>query len=189
MLIRHRNCLPGVNKLFCPAILDSLSCSQEESKVSSKALSIAILWAAARVVDMQGQRLLWAFILCLSTVRSQDLFQTGGQNWPDMMELSRCNGQDLYSHMNTHTHTFAEFELYHTWRETSTLWCNSSQPKMHPKNYSPKNACFPSFLHQRIRISPGWRHHKVRVFGKGGSLEKWPREEYWFCSVLLGEEG
>lgn len=81
----------------------------------------------------------------------------------------------------TCTHTFAGFELYHTWREASTLWCNSSQPKGHPKNYSKKTCSFPSFLHQRIRISPGWRQHKVRVFGKGGNLEKWPREEYWFC--------
>lgn len=49
--------------------------------------------------------------------------------------------------VQSHSHTLARFELCHTWGETGASQCKSTQPKMHPKNYSPQKTCFPpSFI-------------------------------------------
>lgn len=157
MLICHRHWLPGDYKLFCPATHVSLSFSQgaagsvQQDVVSHSALR----GCESGVVGHAGTVTPLVFCSLLEHNKVS-------RSLPDSrIKLARHNGTaqmqqaGLYSH--TYIYTLAGFELCHTWRETGTLWCISSQPKMHPKNYFPKNACFPPFHHQRSRIAPEWR--------------------------------
>lgn len=85
------------------------------------------------------------------------------------MGLPRCNGQDfLYSH----THTPLRGLNSITPGEKQALpSANRLSLKCTQRITPPKNL-FPSFLHQRNRISLEWRQRKVRVFGKEGSLRE-----------------
>lgn len=93
--------------------------------------------------------------------------------------------------VQSHTHLCRPWALSHMERNR----CGTIQPSLKcmqritPQKKKKKSikCLFSSFFHQKSRQSPKWRKHEERAFKKEGSSEKWPREEYWFCFVLLGE--
>lgn len=146
MLIGHRHWLPGADKLFCPATHVSLSCSQEaagsvqQSIVSHRTLNCC-----------QSGGVGHAGTVTPLHFHSLPEHNNGSRSLPDgrikLARRDRTAQMQRTGLVGSRAHTFAGLELYHTWRETGTLQCNSSQPKKHPKNDFQKNACFsPSFI-------------------------------------------